>query len=280
MTKTCTRCHRDFTRPSRRGLCPACYMAVSTRQKAYGRWELEYTDSQPVREHIAALRAAGMGTRAIAEASGLCRSTVRTITVGKSARGRIAKPSMRILRKNADAILAIPVPKIKRDGSGNVDATGTRRRVQALVANGYSQREISRRLGYVGDNLSKIVSGDMLAVKQSTHDKVAALFTELQLAPGDCSRSRSRGVVNRWPLPLDWDEDEIDDPAVTATRSPHRAYDPRFDPEKMAARRAKVAELIDLGVPATEIAARLRCTVRTIERDKQAIRAAESRVAS
>lgn len=267
MTKTCTRCHRDFTKPSRRGLCPACYMAVSERQKAYGRWELEYVDSQPVREHLAALKAAGMGARAVADASGLCRSTIRTVTVGKRGRG----PSTRILKRNADAILAVPIPTMVRNHSGNVDATGTRRRVQALIAYGYSQRDISRRLGYAADNLSTLVHGDLTTVKQSTHDRVAALFDELSTRPGTDTRARNRGLREGWPLPLDWDDDEIDNPTATAERSPERHYDPRFDIERVEWRREKVATLTRLGLSANEIGAQLRVTERTVQRDRSAL---------
>ena len=276
-SKPCSRpdCEKPATR---RGLCHADYMAHMTRQMAYGRWESGYVDAQPAREHVAQLRAAGMGTRTIAQTAGISRTILQCLIHGKPRPGAEHRdpPSKTIARYNAEKILAVPIPNDVRDGSGNIDALGTRRRLQALIAYGYSQRDISRRLGYAADNLSSIVNGDLAAVKPSTRERVARLFSELQVTPGDCARSRNRGRANRWPLPLDWDEDTIDDPTAKATRSIMRPYDPRQDEEKIADRRTRVAKLLYAGLSASEIAVQLRCTVRTIERDKTAIREADS----
>ncbi|WVX89124.1 helix-turn-helix DNA binding domain protein [Gordonia phage Hibiscus] len=274
-----TACTRDdcTDKATRRGLCHRHYMAHMTRQQAYGRWESTYIDAQPTREHVERLRAAGMGTRTIAQTAGVSRTILQCLIHGKPRNGHREPPSKRISKRNAEKLLAVPVPDDIRDQSGNVDALGTRRRLQALIAYGYSQRDISRRLGYATDNLSSIVNGDLTSVKPSTRERVARLFSQLQMTPGPCSRSRNRGRENRWPLPLDWDEDHIDDPMREAQRSQSRKV--VRDPERIEWRKQQVATLTKAGQSATEIAALLRCTSRTVVRDRIDLGIAE-RVAS
>jgi hypothetical protein len=61
--------------------CTAANTAASrtaTRERIYGRWH-PYLDAGPVREHIAALRAAGIGVERIAELAGLSVSHIRQL---------------------------------------------------------------------------------------------------------------------------------------------------------------------------------------------------------
>lgn len=258
---TCIRpnCDRNG---NRRGLCHKHYASHKKRQVAYGRWESQFVDTGPVRAHIESLRAAGMGTRAIASAAGVSRQAVTTVLYGKPGRG----PGTRILRRNAEAILAVSMPDVLRVSMGRVPALGTRRRLQALIAHGYSQREINRRLGRASDNLAPVIRGECASVLARTAGRVDELFRELEATPGPCGRSRNRGKANRWPLPMDWDEDRIDDPEYQAERSQVRKV--RHDPERTAWRKQRVAELTEAGYSLKEIAAQLRCTDRTVLRDR------------
>ncbi|UOK18043.1 helix-turn-helix DNA binding domain protein [Gordonia phage Santhid] len=262
-----TACTRDecTDKATRRGLCHRHYMAHWNRERAYGRWESGYIDAQPTREHVERLRAAGLGTRTIAQTAGVTRSILQCLIHGKPRNGRREPPSHTISRRNADKILAVPVPTQPRR-IGNVPALGTRRRLRALIANGYSQRDIVTRLGLTSDNLAPLVRGDREFVDPSTAQRIDALFRQLQLTPGTCERSRNRGRANRWPLPLDWDEDRIDDPDHEAERSQARTV--VRDPERIEWRKQQVAKLTAAGQSAAEIAALLRCTPRTVVRDR------------
>lgn len=72
MTAACDRCGRSSPR-LRRGLCAACYGTRRERDIAYGRWESQRVPADPVRAHVAALRAAGYDTETVRQA---CRDFI------------------------------------------------------------------------------------------------------------------------------------------------------------------------------------------------------------
>lgn len=206
------------SKPARcRGMCSACYERDRTRQKAYGRWESQRIDAQPVRDHIYALRAAGISNKRLRELTGLSTNTIQVIITGRPERG--TGPTKKVLRRTAEKVLAVPVPDVAFQiaAAGRyVPALGTTRRLQALVANGYSQRELCRRLGWAWDtNATELFLGRALHVTAGRARDAANLFTQLQIVPGPDNRARNRGRTNGWALPLDWDEDTIDDPNAT-----------------------------------------------------------------
>lgn len=150
----CSKCGRP-KRPLRRGMCGACYERYRTRQQAYGRWESTYTDAAPVRAHVEALIAAGVGKRRIAQLAGVGRNSLQYITIGRPERGYGA--SARIQTRIAERILAVPIPDITEKhralaGGDLVPAVGTVRRLRALVAIGYSQCDLADRLGIERSN--------------------------------------------------------------------------------------------------------------------------------
>lgn len=270
MTKTCARCHRDFIKPSRRGMCPACYMAWHTRRHGYGTFESVYVDAEPARQHVAQLRAAGLGLRRIAEVSGCGRERLRCLTIGRSDRG--TGPSRQILASHSERLLAIPLPEAPHIGPSDgarVPALGTVRRMRSLVAAGHSRASLCARIGVQPSNGTRLFCDPHGRTTAATAARCAALFDELQLVPGTCRRAINEGRRKRWPLPLDWDEDSIDDPAATVQHSRRTSgYDPKHDPERIAARQQQVAALTRAGLSANEIAARLGVTQRTVVRDR------------
>ena len=97
---------------------------------------------------------------------------------------------------------------------GRVDSTGTARRLQALVALGYSQTYLWDRL--TGDskrqNCHHLLTQARPTVTAKTARKVAELYDELSMTPGPSDRSRRKAAYYGWAPPLAWDEDEIDNP--------------------------------------------------------------------
>ncbi|WP_157850355.1 helix-turn-helix domain-containing protein [Mycolicibacterium llatzerense] len=206
MTFTCTRCQKPKDGKRSRGMCHACYMAWHSRQTAYGRFESRHTPAGPVRAHITMLLAAGLTIRALESAAGVNRKSINKILRG----------STKTMVENAEKLLALQPPAAVHEVAADhqpIDATGTRRRLQALIAYGYTQSDLAARLGITDSTLSKIVvrDGDVLAV---TARNVATMFDALQTTPGTSARSRRRGAANRWPVPMAWDEDTIDDPGA------------------------------------------------------------------
>ncbi|MGN7133409.1 hypothetical protein ACTHQY_09060 [Rhodococcoides corynebacterioides] len=272
MKQPCTRA--DCIRPARsRGLCHACYMRYLDRQKAYGRFESLYVDAEPARAHVRALIAAGLSQRRITDLAGLNRKALTTLLHGRPERG--TGPSRRITKANADSILAVPIPRrpdqLAAPGD-NVDATGATRRLRALVASGWSGNRLVAELdGAVSHcTVYGLLRGERALCAASTARHVAALFDRLQMQPGPSNWARRHARDRGWPLPLEWDEDEIDIPSkspVQVDREAERAERRRIRDERIT----RVQTLTAMGLSAESIAGRIGVSYRTVERDRRAI---------
>lgn len=198
-----------------RGRCNKHYESHRNRMMAYGRWESIKVDAAPVRDHYRALLASGMSRNQVSRVSGVKVDQLDNLLRASKDRGD--QSARTVFSRTADRILAVPVPvshqvwRTAADGQ-RVDPTGTSRRLQALVAIGYTQRVLAARLGVLEANMPPIVNGTRL-VTAGVARKVAGLFNELQLAPGDSVRARNMAARRGWVSPLAWDEDTIDDPA-------------------------------------------------------------------
>lgn len=199
---------------SRRGMCASHYERHRVRQKAYGRWESLYVDAEPARLHVKDLKAAGLGTRRIAELAGIRRNNIMGLTNGR--RGRGSGPSQTMRRVFSERILAVPIPEVAhRVARENtvVSGVGTTRRLQALVAIGYTQSYLADRIGWAPSNAARLFSAERSPrVQARTARQAEALFCELQLVPGPSGRARRHAQRKGWVPPLAWDEDDIDDP--------------------------------------------------------------------
>ncbi len=131
--------HRHGTRAAYvkdRCRCPDCTAAntaasrTATRERIYGRWH-PYVDASPVREHIATLRAAGIGVERIAHLAGLSVSHIRELAERDHGDSR---GTQRVRPSTATRILGIGINDASRAPHSRIDATGTRRRLQALQA--------------------------------------------------------------------------------------------------------------------------------------------------
>lgn len=98
-----------------------------------------------------------------------------------------------------------------------IDATGVRRRLEALQCLGWSLTEVGERIGKNQQNMSKLATGHQ-RVYRETYAKVCAVYDELSMTPNTTryaertrALARSRGYVP----PLAWDGQDIDD--VNAT---------------------------------------------------------------
>lgn len=256
--RVCSTCER-VRRPLRRGLCGACYERRRMRAIAYGRWEPDLVDAQPVRDHVAALIAAGMSVRGIAIAAGVDRKVLHRLLHGRPGRG--TPPSRSMTPAHANAFLAVEPPTVLAEiapGGQVVPALGTRRRLQALIAAGWPQAVLAARLGMDPSNFPRLLR--CATVTAARHRAVAQLFTELQLQPGPSDRVRRTATRRGWPLPLEWDEDALDDPDAAPQRSRHTRD------STLAERREQVAELTAAVVPDQLIADRLRISTRQVLR--------------
>lgn len=193
--------------------CQECREAISRHNKA---WRLDrlrgverLVDARPVRDHVERLLAGGMSFRAI------------TLAAGYRSRNSLHEALRRdkVLRRTRDRILAVSAESDNRRDR-YVDATGSRRRLQALAVLGWSAREIAARLGRLDhQTYLNVQSGRTTVVRQHTVDDIARLYDDLWDKPGPSKRARTIALGKGWVPPLAWDDDAIDDPAAT----PHGA---------------------------------------------------------
>jgi transcriptional regulator with XRE-family HTH domain len=213
--------------------CLPCSKANATaetqreRQKAYGRYD-KYVDAAPVRAHVLALGEQGMGLKRVAKAAGVSTGTLSKLVFGvyadtgtgggrNGAGERVRQPSKRVLRTTAEKVLAVELALA--DGA-QVDATGTTRRVRALVALGWSQSKLAEQLGIARSNFH-LATGTRPSVLAGTARAVADLYDELSMKIPPAATHRDRISVSRarryakargWLPPLALDDEHLDDP--------------------------------------------------------------------
>lgn len=190
--------------------CRAANRTYARRRDVYGwseRVAADWCDAEPARQHILELRAQGMGKRRIAEVAGVHLSVIDVILYGKH-----GSPATRVLRRNADKVLAV---SLDHAPGAVVDATGARRRIRALQAIGWPLHEIASRIGWATSNLGTLASGGRECNADSAR-KIAAVYDALSMTPGPSARSRYWAEKRGWLPPLAWSDETIDDPSAWA----------------------------------------------------------------
>jgi hypothetical protein len=208
----------------------SAYEADRRRRHAYGTFEDDWVDPEPVRQHVRALQAAGLGWKRIAAAAGVHQSTSWKLMYGKRRPDGTRVPTRRMRADLAAALLAVPTPTIDDLGSTVViDPTGTRRRLEALAAIGWSVAALADR-GHL-DRQPLDAALRHQPVHARTARAVRDLYAELWASPrpapdhrarGAVARARNRAATRGYVPPLGWDEDDLDDPYAT----PADGYDP------------------------------------------------------
>lgn len=202
--KTCLRC--NDTNIKTRGLCRYHYDRYRyTTGMPVGR-----VSTAPVAEHVKRLSAAGIGTRRLAELSGVDREALSRLHKHPYTYAAIAQK-----------VLSVPVPDVPHgpevaDGS-RVPVLGTARRMRALVALGYTNEELGARLGMTNPKMAgKYMTLHQEYVTAAFARRVDEMFRQLQVMPPPDGygnrRARLRAQRNGWAPPFAWDEDTIDDP--------------------------------------------------------------------
>lgn len=202
-----------------------------TRQKAYGRYN-KFVPAGPVRDHVRDLMDAGMGLKTVSKRTGISTGTLSKLIYGVYAPGPggrggkgelIRPPSRRVLRETAEKLYALdpdwngPLPLA--DGAVLDEATsaGASRKLQSLVAIGWSMSELGRRLEIKHvRNAIPVIKGER-RLRMVTAQKAEALFEELcmTLPPEtnqrqriSASRSRRYAKAQGWVPPLDLELDD------------------------------------------------------------------------
>ena len=184
------------------------FLVVRPRQPAF-------VDAAPVRAHLARLADQGIGFKRVADLTGLPADSVRVIVAGRRGSGpRSGQLPQRVRHLTAQQILAV---RISDDSCAVVDATGARRRVQALIVNGWSQTKLAERAGVSPRQFGRVLRQS--TVRATTHGAIEALFDQLwNVAPPQATehdraaaeRCRSYARTLGWLPPLAWDDIDTD----------------------------------------------------------------------
>ncbi|MEU3529183.1 hypothetical protein AB0E62_35935 [Streptomyces sp. NPDC038707] len=180
----------------------------------YGQWQ-PFTDAARVREHVLAIQATGMGLAGIAKHTSVGIGTLEYLLYRKDQYG----PAAAIRTESAQALLAYwPALDDYEDGA-NIDATGTRRRLQALAKMGWSSKAIHQRIDCSSVQTlerlryrTKVTAKLARAIRDVYNDLSAKAAEEHGVHPSIASRSRTYATRYGWAGPEAWDPDTIDDP--------------------------------------------------------------------
>lgn len=212
--------HGTYTRQKNHGCtCEECRQAYRdytngrNRLIAYGRWR-PFADAEPVRRHVRELMAAGVPWRQVAADAGASAGTVYRLLF-------LDPPTVRIRTSTAERLLAVSASPETLGDAVPVDATGTRRRLQALGAVGWSCQKIAPYLGIDASGVVRARTAVRVHARRAR--EVAAVYDRLwdQVPPMEtvaeraaATRARRFAAERGWPPPLAWDDGSIDDPAA------------------------------------------------------------------
>ena len=150
-----------------------------------------------------------------------------------------------------------------RGVESRIEATGTHRRIQALVALGYSLNNLDAMLGksrsYTSAALSRtFLNAPTVAAYRDLYERLCMTRPEGHIA----ERNRRRAVTEGWPVPLAWDD--IDDPNEHPTG--WQRTEPRGGGWSTRDRHDELDDLLDRGAWLSEACRVLDVTADGLER--------------
>ncbi len=275
--------------------CAECRAANSAASKAAYRDRVlgrsaRFVDASPVRAHIETLRKAGIGVDQIARLAGISTSHVRELVPHARTGPRAIQ---RVRPETAQRLLVIEVTDANRALRSHVDATGTRRRLQALVAIGWPYAVLAAELCRSTTSLSRSMTSATVTAR--TARQVSNLYdrlwdnqpqhtTDEELAAIHAVRALASS--HGWPPPMAWDDidrdptpcadskgvtDDMDEIAIERALAGDGI---RLEHLSIAEQNEVVRRLTERGKSIRDIAEQLATTKRTVSRRRLAAHAA------
>jgi hypothetical protein len=183
--------------------------------------------------------------------------------------------------------------------SGKVSPLGARRRLRALAALGHDNAAVAEWCGKDIAYTTRLIQGQIGGIDPELHDRIAEKFDQpgplvlpgqllplpWSMTPGPCAATRAAAFTAQWATAVAWEDIDIDDSSTRPDRGPRypkHDTDPK-DAQLIASgqspagghlkkhRRNNRDEAIrlltvDHKFTADQIAARLQCTARTVQR--------------
>jgi lambda repressor-like predicted transcriptional regulator len=179
----------------------AHYRYMSRLRLDHARGNRRRVPSAPASDHVQALSQAGWSLGQIAAAAHCQPRTISDLLARRypTTHGDIA-----------NRILATTITISTAPSRTHTDATGTIRRVQALMAIGHTMLSVANAIGMAPTALSNVSNGKHPTVTIATALATADLYKRWANTPGTNNRARNRAAHHGWPPPAAWDD--IDNP--------------------------------------------------------------------
>ena len=278
------------------GPCTAANTEAERRRAkaiAYGTWR-GLVDAAAASAHVQSLREQGLSLslKRIAQLSGIGQGTLSALVYGEPSRGR--PPLTQVRTDTHRRLLAVRFQPDAVAPGRRLDATGTRRRLQALATLEWSVTSLAARSELAVRTLRRALTST--TVTAETARAVGRLYDQLQTAPAAHRTPGERAAVARtkaaaqragWRGSLAWedidgDPDDGDEPAALQTPgglaarvdvvAVERAMRGERLPLTALERRDAVTRLTSRGLSARCIAELLHTTVRTVTRLRSSAR--------
>lgn len=220
------------------GLCEKHYCNSPTRG---------HIPAAPVLEHLHKLYARGLTQTTIADLAGIDRTTLQGLGKWTEAAG--------VQKRVAQAITSIEIPEKFTTGKRSIPNVGTRRRLQALMAAGWSQQVLAEKFGRSTASIYEWMHNT--SVFGETAARVEQVFDELCMVPGPSKRVANIAKRNGWAPPMAWDDNTIDSPEAKPYGLEPQAPQPFLE---------KYAEMRGLGLSDIEVARRTGATYTAVAR--------------
>ncbi|QKW31461.1 hypothetical protein HUT11_35450 (plasmid) [Streptomyces seoulensis] len=157
-----------------------------------------------------------MPEKAVARRLGLPEGTFANLMRGTNG----LPPGSKVRQETAELVLSYWPTLADFPDISSIDATGTRRRVQALATRGWSKAQQAAELGMTVPNFKGRLRGGRVSARFAR--AVAGLYDRLwDERPEDhgvdgwiAERVRCCAEEDGWNGPLAWDDDTIDDPSA------------------------------------------------------------------
>jgi hypothetical protein len=238
----------------------------------------QFVNPAPVRRHIQQLMRGHMTAEEIAQRAGIVVGLIDRLATGAG----VGDAMLPINRTIAEAVMRVETDEVTSTPPGYVLARGTRRRIEALGAIGWSFTALAPMLGVTEISIEAILGS--LVIPEEKANAVAALYERLCMTPAPDTTDEehvlkvcaiARAKVEGWASELGWDDIDEDDEPTIAPR-PRRTY-----VDEVAVRlamegthvdlnrkelRTAILRLRDLGETDKEIRKRLHCSKSSVWR--------------